>query len=146
MNELDQLMPGILRIASIISIMLFAYIITFLLKLERTGCKCAMDWRRTYILWYCAYTVALAVMMIFNPSNPSISLALAPITMVLGLLFIVFTFQYVHKLKSIKCACSEDLARTIMYLIAIIDAAVFAVIGLQIIIFSVMAAMKHTKS
>lgn len=141
MSERDQLMSGILRVAGIVSILLFAYIVTFLIKLERTGCKCAMDWRRTYILWYCVYTVALATMVIFNPHNTSISLALAPITFILGILFIVFTFQYVHKLKNEKCACSDDLARTIMYLIAIIDASVFAVIGLQIITFSVMAAI-----
>ncbi len=122
--------------------LLFAYILNFLFKLESTGCECAMDWRRNYIMFYMAYMLLFTVtslLMLFAKKPPSRMLRklhaiLSPVSILLGILFIVFTFQYVHRLHKEKCGCSEDMGRTVLTLVAAIDAAVFAVMGLVILI------------
>lgn len=130
---------GIYLLSSIISLLLFAYILNFLIKLESSGCECARDWRRTYILSYMAFMVihtclaAYVTLMMPSPWLIKLYASLAPATLFFGILFVVFTFQYVHRLEKEKCGCSRTLGRAIMTLVAAIDAAVFAVIGLLIL-------------
>ena len=45
---------------------------------------------------------------------------------------IVFTIQYVDEMQKINCDCSESVYRTMMYILAIINACVW---GLSILIF-----------
>ena len=122
---------GIIKLSAIINIIFMAYILTFLFKLEQTGCECASDWRRVYIIIYCVYKIAFSLLQYL--SFTTVMLMLGPINFALDLLFIVFTFQYVHRLKREKCSCSEDLGRTILYIVAAIDAAMFVIIGLGIL-------------
>jgi len=138
---------GIYALSSFISLLLFAYILNFLVKLESTGCECAMDWRRTYIMFYMSYMLLFniaSLTMLFSKNPPPvlrrIYAVFSPLSIILGILFVVFTFQYVHRLRKEKCACSEELGRTILTLVAAIDAAVFAVIGL-IMLFSLIGLM-----
>lgn len=137
---------GIYTIASFISILLFAYILNFLWKLEAAGCACAMDWRRDYIMSYMAFMIFFnffsLILMYTNPSPilRRMHALMSPVSLVLAILFIVFTFQYVHRLYKEKCQCSEDLGRSILMLVATIDAAVFSVMGL-IIVASIIAMM-----
>ena len=145
---------GIYTISSFISILLFAYILNFLIKLESTGCECAKDWRRQYIMFYMAYMLLFtftSLLVLFakkpHPMLVRLHAILSPLSIFLGILFIVFTFQYVHRLREEKCVCSEDLGRSILTLVAAIDAAVFAVVGL-IILFSLiglMLGLSHAK-
>lgn len=125
-------LEGVYKLASIITIILFMYLLTFVYKLESTGCTCALDWRRNYIVFYCFYAIILAVAHFFT--HTSILVAFAPVTFALGLLFVVFTLQYVHRLKREKCTCSDQIGRVILYLVAAIDAAVFAIIGLMVVV------------
>lgn len=125
---------GVYKLASLISIVLFAYLLTFLYKLEKTGCECAKDWRRTFIIGYCIYTILLAAAQFFNMNYRGITFMLAPISFALSIMFIVFTLQYVHRLKREKCSCSDEMGRAVLYIVAAIDASVFAIVGLMIII------------
>jgi hypothetical protein len=126
----------ILLISLLVNIALFGYIISFILKLEQTGCKCSKDWRRDYILFYCIYTIATLATQLLYPATMKY---LAPVSMILGLLFIIFTLQYVHELKEKKCLCSDNTGRFVLYLVAIIDAAVFAVAFLSFIVLAASA-------
>lgn len=133
---------GIYTLSSVISLLLYAYILTFLHKLEASGCACAMDWRRNYALGYMSYMIAYTCLTLYNALQPTkkpsaltaVASFLAPLNLVLGILFVVFTFQYVHRLEKEKCQCSRTLGRAIMTLVAAIDAAVFALLGLIFLI------------
>lgn len=132
----------IYTIASVINVIIFSYILLFLYKLETTGCECAMDWRRKYIMAFCIIMICLAIfetgvsishkdpMQVLKP----IRVYMMPIYIGLTIVFIISTFQYVHKLKREKCRCADDMAQTVMFIVAAIDAAVFVVIGVMMII------------
>jgi hypothetical protein len=57
----------------------------------------------------------------------------APIMFIATILFVVAVFQYVNRLKREKCECSEGLGRSILFIVAAINSAVFAVAGLIIL-------------
>lgn len=123
---------GIYKLSLLISIILFAYVLVFLYKLEHTGCECARDWRRSFITFYCVYTISLSIAQFIN-TNSFISLLVSPISFALSIMFIIFTLQYVHRLKREKCSCSDEMARAVLYMVAAIDAAIFSLVGLVII-------------
>ena len=133
-----QHLSGVYAISQVISIILFAYILTYLVKLERIGCECAQDWRRKYIIFYSILIIALALYdlsVIVLHKDPlshisAISLFRAPVILALGIVFVIAAIQYVNRLKREKCACSDTYARLILLIVAIIDAAVFSIVGL----------------
>jgi hypothetical protein len=122
----------------------FAFYVTFLVylfKLEKIGCKCALNWRRQYII---AFIFISFVWNIVNLVMPSLSqnVLLALIMLVLFLMFIAFTIQYVDNLKKQKCECSKEITRDIMYvyswiMVALIGLAVMVPIlmGLTLVLF-----------
>ena len=133
-------MQSLHRLASIITVILFAYILSFVYKLEITGCECAKDWRRTYIVAYSVYFIAVAAAQFYNPLS-AVTRALVPVTLAAGLLFVVFTLQYVHRLQKEKCVCSDVIGRAVLYLVAAIDGAVYAIYALIIVINALTLAL-----
>lgn len=113
---------------------LYIAFLVYLGKLEQTGCECALNWRRQFIIAFIVvalvWTLATVVMTPFN------NVYLAVLLTVFRLAFIVIAIQYVHKLKKDKCECSENLTREILYYYAWI-----AVILTAIALFSVAALL-----
>lgn len=114
-------------------------ILRYLVHLEQIGCRCAMDWRREYIIFFIALTVVYALVSLFmGPQQiPVIQFTL----FILGILNVIFVIQYVNRLKKEKCECSESVYREIMYVIAIIRAALYGLMLLLLILllFSMMS-------
>ena len=54
--------------------------------------------------------------------------------MIAAIMNLVFTIQYVDEMKKINCDCSESVFREMMYILAIINACVWA-LSILIIIF-----------
>lgn len=114
-------------IASIVASVVYAtYIHHYVVRLERIGCGCAMDFRRSYIQWY---TLALVVIGVVNivlrlaggdAGLAFISVVLSPIVLLATIVYIIFVLQYVNRLRREKCHCSETMARAILYIITII--------------------------
>ena len=139
MNQQIPELYGVYILSSVIGVLLFSYILTYLKKLETIGCKCALDWKRNYIIFYCIFTISISLIDLFllvtrKTQLMNLMMIMVPINIVLSILFVVTTLQYTHRLKREKCNCSEDLGRTIMYIVALVDAAVFAVAFLMILI------------
>jgi hypothetical protein len=122
-------------IVHIALIVLQLLILRYVTNLERTGCACATDnWRRDYIIVYLAVSILLAtvhfIMMASSSGTDDVRkvIILPPLLMfVLGWLYVIFTLQYVDKLRKDKCECSESVYRIIMETIAIINALVVTV-------------------
>jgi hypothetical protein len=70
----------------------------------------------------------MAAFTLMNESRLLVRLSLA--SLVLGILNIVFTLQYVWKLKKEKCECSSSLAREVIWLAAWLNVAlvIFAIV------------------
>ena len=142
-SEVDTInIRNLYFISTIIQVFLFGYILASIYKLEASGCKCAPDWRRTYILVYSAFAVVVAVgELILLTSNWKVALGVrSMLNLVTILALIVFTYcaiTYANRLKTEKCRCSSDLTNEVLYLVGLINAAVLslaAVIFLLVII------------
>lgn len=141
---------GFYIVSTFISIVLFAYIITYLRKLETIGCKCALDWKRNLILFFAFYTIiTLTIDIVLLATNhPPLILfvnLLAPIHILLSIIFVIVTLKYTHQLKQSNCNCSEDIGRSILYIVALIDATIFALVGILILIRLFTIAFSTTK-
>ena len=127
-----------------LQLLLQGFIINYLFQLEKTGCECAMDYKRTYILSYLVINMVFVVLSMFSnilkyTSNNKVGSFLLSLYSVGGLLNIAFIIEYVNMLKAKKCNCSESVYRDLMYVFAIIDALVLGLavlIAVYIILFS----------
>ncbi len=97
-----------------IDIALFAFFLTYLIKLEKTGCQCALNWRRNYLIAFLAASLAWNLLKLVAPvlrRNPLLN----SVIVVLQILFVIFSIQYIKQLKDDKCECSKSLQREVMF-------------------------------
>ena len=148
LEEVTHYQPGTeSRVLSLIVglavIALQIYILWYTFRLERIGCKCARDFRLTYaqvyIILSVAISVALSVMEVLtdekNVEAMSIArAALQGILFIAGVLYVIFVWQYISKLRRIKCACSTSLARDIWEVVNYIQAALLILTVLMIVV------------
>lgn len=125
-------------VSATIGLMLSASILIYVKKLEHIGCPCALNWRRHYIHYYSKLMIVFAIVeLAVSISGDFKGLAaktmnfLSPLIFVAGVFFAIFGIQYVHYLKDAKCKCSEDFGRDILYIVAVVDAFFFALIGIM---------------
>ena len=123
----------------LIFVVIQLFIINYLLKLEKIGCECAMDWRRNFLIMFFIISVLYIILL------PVVSMEVLPyiqaVYSVLGILNVVFVIQYVYRLKKEKCACSEALMREVMLVMAIIDAVIYS-FALSLVIFVIFTVGK----
>lgn len=122
----------VMFVFGIIFVVIQLLILNYLFRLEKTGCECAMDWRRSYTMFFLVLTLLYTVSALFI--DRSTIPILQTVMVVLGLVNVVVVLQYVHKLKEEKCACSESIYREIMMYGAIFNAIVYSAL-LSILIF-----------
>jgi hypothetical protein len=133
----------ILLLFAIFFVVVQLLIINYLFKLEKTGCKCALDWRRNFILFFMVVAVVNLLVTSFL-THEQIPLVQTLVT-VLGLVNVIVTLQYVNKLKTEKCECSASIYREIMMYVAIFDAIVYsaALVLVVYILFSIASYAKN---
>lgn len=119
---------------------LFAmFVYHYVTRLERIGCTCAMDGWRTYIQWYAlgifmVVIVKLAIMLSGSQqAYRMFSLIVAPVTLVFTVVYVVYVIRYINRLRREKCACSATVSRATIYVIAIIEAVLMAIVGLGVL-------------
>ena len=136
---------AVMLIFAIIFIVIQCLIINYLAKLESIGCECAMDWRRHYIVFFMIISVVYAAVISFvqKESMPLIQTMM----FVIGLLNVVFTLQYVNKLKKEKCKCSESVYRDVMMFVSIFNAILYSLFLTLMVyyIFSMASYMKTVR-
>lgn len=116
----------------VVAVLINLYILNYLHHLEKIGCKCALDWRRKFIMVFIGISLLVAVLGMFKVDILTSSLVLT-VFAGLSIANIVIILQYIHMLKTEKCTCSSDLAREILQLIAALYA--FFYIMLFIVLF-----------
>lgn len=119
-------------VAALISLtlsVLYVLNVYYLYSLEQKGCECAMDFRRVYIMAFTA--VFLVYSLTMNWFAPKILMNyiqyILPVILVGGIINVIYTLQYVAKLKATKCECSESTYRDIMETLAIVNAVTYSI-------------------
>lgn len=126
-------------------IVLQLLILKYLFDLEKIGCACAMDWRRSYAMFYLVVSVVLSLVFMFVNRRDFMGLRL--IMGAMGILYVISVLQYVYRLKKEKCECSQSAYREIMYIVAILQAFVIALSVIVAIagMIMLMALLRSTK-
>lgn len=118
---------------ALVIIVLQSLIVKYLIDLEAVGCKCAMDWRRSYIMFF------MVMAIIYGVSTVFLEVKHVPIVQTimffLGILNTIYVIQYVYRLKKEKCECSESIYREILYIVSIFNAILYAFILVFIIYY-----------
>lgn len=119
-------------VAGLISLtlsVLYVLNVYYLYSLEQKGCECAMDFRRVYIMAFTA--IFLVYSLTLNWFAPKILMNniqyILPVILVAGIVNVVYTLQYVAKLKATNCKCSESTYRDIMETLAIVNAVTYGI-------------------
>ena len=124
----------------IISIILNIYIMMYLYHLESIGCKCAINWRRTFIMIFIGFSLVLSLLN-FIDIDPLTSSWVMGAYSILSIANVVIILQYVNLLKEEQCTCSASLAREIMQVIAVLYA-FFYVLIVIVILYNAVKLMK----
>ena len=109
-------------------------IIYYLKTLETIGCKCALTFKHDYIFIFTCIALSLGFLNVFFSDVRMIKMFMLIISIpyvIAAIVNLVFTIQYVDEMAKINCDCSESVFRTMMYILAIINACVW---GLSILI------------
>ena len=112
-------------------------IIYYLNQLDKIGCKCSLNYKHDYILYYTIFILLYAFLKYLGGQLSSFRMFQLIIfipLMIAGIVNIVYTIQYVNDLKEKKCECSESVFREGMYILAIIRLCV--IVLLFILFFS----------
>lgn len=140
----NSIVVGLLVIFSVIVIAIWGYIVHYLLKLEKIGCECSKDWKRTFVMYYIILIlVFFVIQMISLLAYKAIHPIITTIMFLGNIFFVVIVFKYIHELKNEKCKCSEDQARDLLEIINYIQIALMAFILVKIIYG--MFAIQYTK-
>ena len=131
------------RVLSVFMIVVYILFLTYLFKLEKIGCECAMDWRRYYIMIFFVLNVILMSLTLTLGHYATYQYQL--VMGVLNILNIIFMIQYTHRLKTEKCECSASETREIMYHYSIISAIILVLVFIVTILkVSSLVAMVKT--
>lgn len=133
----------VMLLFGIIFIIIQGLIVNYLVQLEKLGCQCAMDWRRQFIIFYLVLSIVYTLTTFFI--DPASLPLLQTIIVVLGIVNVIYTLQYVNKLKKIKCECSESVYRDVMTFIAIFNAILYALL-LTLLVYFLFSMATYAKN
>ena len=134
---------GVVVVSSLITVAINAYILNYLLNLEKSECECSDNWQRDYIKYYSVVAITVAsILILLMASGLRLPRVLNNLLSVVSYLLRFFTlinvfvlYNYSRNLVLKDCKCSENTARTFMKYYSMI------VIGLMVlaILISILA-------
>ena len=124
---------GVMLIFGVIFVVIQTFIVNYLVQLENIGCKCAMDWRRNFILFFLVLSIVYTLSTFFIDKD-SLPL-LQSIIVITGIVNVILALQYINRLQKEKCECSESVYRDILYLVSIFNAILYSLIIVLLVYF-----------
>ena len=99
-------------------------IIVYLIRLEKIGCKCAMDFKRNYIIYYHIFDIILYSSIILSQGKLLEYLLDSPYFtpifsayVIATLVNIIFSLLYIGEMIIKKCKCSESNVREMILIL-----------------------------
>lgn len=128
------------KIPLLFAIVFEGLVIYYLNHLNTIGCKCAMNYKRDYILYYNIFAIiygCFSLTPFYNPQYMTHYMVVSILIMCGAILNVVFTILYVEDLKKEKCTCSESYIRELMLILSIINAISWGILLLMILYISI---------
>jgi len=117
-------------ILSMLGVIMMLVIYTYIDKLEKINCDCAVHPYRKFIKNYIIFAIIFLLITAFFPPTrvvevfgPLYGIIYAAATLIFSfatVVFYIFAFQYARYLMIEKCKCSEDVRREVMYIWSIL--------------------------
>tara|TARA_B100000575_G_C22956224_1_gene552794 strand:- start:118 stop:663 length:546 start_codon:yes stop_codon:yes gene_type:complete len=103
-------------VGSVITIVLTAIILRYVLELEEENCECAKAWQHQFIKYFAPIVIIVALIPLFVSSKKLISavrthkalMALFVVYYLTAVIYYINIVLYFLKLKYSKCACARD--------------------------------------
>lgn len=118
-------------VGGFLGVFLLVLAYTYLHKLDKIGCPCAIDKRRKFLKQYIVFAIVwIAITMFFPPSVAAKAIGVNfgalyvlfnLIFAIVSFVFFIFAIQVIRKLMVEKCKCSEDVRREILYIWALLE-------------------------
>jgi len=83
-----------------------AIVLSWILKLEKSGCECSDDWRRDYIKYYTIAVIALTLALLTSARNFSVYIRNFIFIVPFYLVYLYSVLTFVPNLWSHECDCA----------------------------------------
>jgi len=122
-----------LTIPALVTAAFWAWMLSWVVKLEKKECPCARDWRLQYVKYFAAITLAFQIIVMTKQKQ--LLFIGAPIMGLAGMVFAASTISYVVSQNRKKCACSRSTERNVVFGFAILQAVIIvsALVGYGIL-------------
>ena len=131
-------MNSVSLLSSLVGVIISSLIFKYVYDLEKQGCLCSKDWKRTYIKYFSVLLIVLGVFAMGGISNgyfilksDNFGLALLALFSVIisigSLVYLYALYMFSHNLILHKdCPCSESHLRTFTYYYSILVILLYA--------------------
>lgn len=135
--------------SQIISIVFSIIVYKYLDNLEKIQCTCALTDNRKYIMYYLlvgiAVSISYPICVITNSKTLSnMCFYIYTIMVFVSIVFSIYAFQYIHKLREDNCECSDSVVRDMYYYYFIVSFFIFCIAIVMITYSGFLKDLKKT--
>jgi hypothetical protein len=112
-------------IVPLVNILFYGLALSWVLRLESQDCDCSANWRRTYMKYFFVAVILFQAALMTGISKDLVKMMGGPIG-IASLVYLYVTITYVQKLKETGCSCSAGYQQTVLYWMAVVQAALLA--------------------
>ena len=126
-----------INVIFVLNVIIASTIIYYLKKLEEIDCRCALNFKHNYILYFTSIALFFGIVNALFGERKLLITTMTYIYipfLIASIINIIYTIQYINDVKENKCECSESVFREGMYILAIIRLCV--IVLLFILFFS----------
>jgi hypothetical protein len=98
------MIPLIALFIMVLYIIILVYLSSFTFK----NCKCAMNWKRDYILIFVALIIMINLITLLLQKNKHISYIFMAILLIAALINAVLMIKYAYEISENKCKCAMN--------------------------------------
>ena len=113
-------------------LVLNAVCLSYIYKLEKTGCPCAASPYRNFLKGYMIFAIAYLVLMILLTgafAKGGVAQVVIDVLFTLAtVVFFILAIVYIRRLVQEKCACSEDVRREVLFYWSIIQLSLMGIV------------------
>ena len=141
--------------ANIFQLIIFAlyfYIIFWIFRLEKSGCKCSANWRREFIKFWMIIAVITIFFNWITHKEAHLTVPALMVTAIVNIIFVIIVYQYVHGIKHSNCPCAEGAQLNVLEVynyvqIGLLLLSVMIIVSMYIRVGLALAILKkvHTK-
>ena len=123
-------------VSALISISVFMIYFSYIHHLEKSQCKCSLNWRQRFIKNYILVMIVLAFITMVVPTIMN-NKTFIFLYSVISIAYFVILGQWLWQLHKSKCKCSDDWRKSMMEVLYIISLTITILLILFMVSFGI---------